>query len=240
MSAQERSRGASRESAASSSENDKASAASGGGGAGGPAEVSPAVADARAAAPPSFSATVSADPELQRIRDILFGEQVRLFERRMSELEERAAREIAILKQEQQARLSAIETRIKTEAESMGRRLEIERTRIDALNQLAASLREEILAERRDRVDAVEKLVRRVDEVADEQPPRFAELQERLNRCELKDEDLARGIASADQALRQLGEKKMDRSAFAALLGEMTAGLTGGGAAPPKTSGSND
>ena len=216
MSAQERSKAAKGEAAATPVESEK-----------------PAPSPVMSAASP-FSVTEGAapDPELQRIREILFGEQVRTLERRLGEIEERFARSLEAQQKEQAARLAAIEGRIRTEAETMGRRLEIERTRIDALNQLAASLREEILAERRDRVDACEKLSRKIDDVEDAQPPKFAELKEKVAKGDVRDEDLAQSIASIDQALRELREKKMDRSAFAALLGEMTAGLTS--SSPPK------
>ena len=117
MSAQERSKGGGREPAAAASEVERPPSGGGGTSSGATpssAAMSAATLPSSAPALGSAFAAAAADPELQRIRDILFGEQVRLLERRMSDIEERNARELAALKQEQQARLSSMEARLKT------------------------------------------------------------------------------------------------------------------------------
>ncbi|MEZ5100118.1 MAG: hypothetical protein R3C15_10045 [Thermoleophilia bacterium] len=78
-----------------------------------------------------------------KIRDILFGAQMRDYEDRFARLEERLADELAALRSEQQDRLSATELALRSELDGLAARLGEEREeRVDGLKRAAAELKE--------------------------------------------------------------------------------------------------
>ncbi len=80
---------------------------------------------------------------MEKIRDILFGQQVREFEKRFAKLEEKLNQEAAGLRQEMFQRISAIEAYIKSELEALTERLSNEaETRAEGLQKLSRELKE--------------------------------------------------------------------------------------------------
>ena len=64
---------------------------------------------------------------LDKVRDILFGVQMRDYDRRFARLEERLVKETADLKDEVKKRLDALDAYVKNETESLADRLKVER-----------------------------------------------------------------------------------------------------------------
>lgn len=161
---------------------------------------------------------------LDKVRDILFGGQMRLVETRLQGLEERIQREQQAFRTEFTKSLGDVEAHAKKELESLGERLVAERTkRSEDLKALAA--------ESKDSFRAAEK--------------RHAKLEETSGQADadLRDQILQQSIAVADE-LKQLSERlstdlsraasdlqgtKLDTTALAELLAELSAALIGDG-----------
>lgn len=84
---------------------------------------------------------------VDRIRNILFGSQMRDYDSRFQKLEERLAREAGEVRSEIQGQLQALEAFIKGEAESMTNRLNLEQSeRRQAIEHLAEQMPETVRA----------------------------------------------------------------------------------------------
>lgn len=87
--------------------------------------------------------TVDESQNVDRIRDILFGSQMRDYDGRFQRLEERLGNEAAMLRGDVQQRLEALEGFMKGEVESMTNRVRAENAeRNQALGKLAQDLSE--------------------------------------------------------------------------------------------------
>lgn len=88
-------------------------------------------------APVDTDAGGATPASLDKVRDILFGNQVRDFERRFARLEERLIKETASLKDDMRKRLDALEAYVRSEAESLEAQIKSERNdRTDAHGSL--------------------------------------------------------------------------------------------------------
>jgi hypothetical protein len=182
------------------------------------------------AAPPAYEETGGAS--LEKIREILFGVQMRDTDRRFARLEERLAKETADLRDDLRKRLSAVEQYLKSEIESLSSRLRAEHER---------------------RTDVAAEISRHVDNVAVTFTRKTASLDEHLERSQrdlrqqlldqhqrLSDDldrraqDVLAQLAREAQGLRK---DKADRAALAALLTEMAMRLNAEVAFPPDGSG---
>jgi hypothetical protein len=158
---------------------------------------------------------------IDKVRDILFGSQVREFERRFVRLDERVAKEISDLKDDIKSRLDALELYARTEVESLA---------------------DQIKAEHADRVDSSAGLSRELNETAKSLERRTLTLDEQLSkgqrelRQQMLDQDqrLSAEIRKrADELLaalareaQELRSDKADRATLASLLTEMALRLT--------------
>jgi DNA anti-recombination protein RmuC len=158
---------------------------------------------------------------LDKVRDLLFGGQMRDYDRRFTALEDRIARETSELREDVLKRLSSIEALLSRE--------------IDALN-------DRVRSERDDRSTAARDLARQLDDTAQAFEKKTTQLDDQIARGlrdmrqQLHDQhhtlsdDLKR---QADQILerlaresQQLQSDKTDRASLAALLNEMAMRLT--------------
>lgn len=158
---------------------------------------------------------------LDKVRDLLFGGQMRDYDRRFTALEDRIVKETSELREDVLKRLSAIEALLSRE--------------IDALN-------DRVRAERDDRSTAARELARQLDDTAQTFETKTTQLDDQIARGlremrqQLHDQhhqlsdDLKR---QADQILerlaresQQLQSDKTDRASLAALLNEMAMRLT--------------
>lgn len=158
---------------------------------------------------------------LDKVRDLLFGGQMRDYDRRFAAIEDRILRETNELREDVIKRLTAIEALLSRE--------------IDAMN-------ERVRAERDDRSTAARELARQLDDTARTFEKKTTQLDDQIARGlrdmrqQLHDQhhqlsdDLKR---QADQILerlaresQQLQSDKTDRASLAALLNEMAMRLT--------------
>ena len=162
---------------------------------------------------------------LEKVRDILFGQQVRDSEKRFGRLEERLQKELAEAREQFAKRMSAIEAFIKSEVDSLSDRAKAEQTeRTKADRELTAELADttKTLEKKLSDLDGrttetlrdIRKLILEQSKaLRDEQQRNHAELTQALSRAaaELRHDKADRlGMAEmfADIAIKLKGEGK--------------------------------
>jgi molybdopterin converting factor small subunit len=165
----------------------------------------------------------AAGGNLDKVRDLLFGGQMRDYDRKFARLEERLGKETAELREEVRRRLSALESYMKAEVESLSDRLRAEQdSRAGADKDLGRELR-----------DSAQQFDQRLSQLDDLVSRNQRDLRQQLHTLhhELVDdirqrvEDVLSRLAHEAQELRN---DKTDRKALAALLTEMAMRLNGG------------
>ncbi|GMV51802.1 hypothetical protein FBQ96_02365 [Nitrospirales bacterium NOB] len=163
----------------------------------------------------------AAGNNLAKIRDILFGAQVRDHERRFTKLEAQLLAEAAQLRTDLKDRFASLEQYIRNEVETLiGRLSREEQSRTSAVDLLAGELQRlaATLQQTADRLHAQaeqgdqtlrDQLDRRSTSLADDLREKHAELS-----------------AALDAAVRQLSTQKTDRAALAALFQEVSQRLS--------------
>jgi seryl-tRNA synthetase len=158
---------------------------------------------------------------IDKVRDILFGGQMREYERRFIKLEERLLKETAELRDDLRKRLASLEQYMKQESSSLSDRIKAEHDdRNDATKDLAKEAKET--------AKAFEKKTGQLDDhiskVQRELRQQLLELQQHMN------DDLRQKIdevlARIGQEANQLRVDKADRATLAELLTEMAMRLT--------------
>ena len=158
---------------------------------------------------------------IEKVRDILFGGQMRDYERRFARLEERLLQETNEMKEDVRKRLTALEAFVKKEVESLADRIKTEHEeRTDATKELAR--------EARDSAKAFEKKTGALDDhigkVQRETRQHLLEL-EKSTTADLKQksEEILARLAQESTDLRT---DKADRATLATLFTEMAMRLT--------------
>jgi hypothetical protein len=178
--------------------------------------VSMAPAPQAAAVDGAGGSDESGGANLDKVRDILFGAQMRIVDRRFAQLEERITTQAAELADQLRRQLAALEDLVKRNADALGQRLTSESEyRSEATSRLTRELGETAGAYDR-RAGALEA---RIDSAQHDLRHDIQALSQRLtdDMREKFDEVLSRlGKASAE-----LRSEKADRATIAALLTEM-------------------
>ena len=171
---------------------------------------------------PAPSPVPDVQPEsLDKVRDILFGGQMRAVESRLQGIEERLRQENEVLRADFARQVESLDTFIRSEVQILNERLAAERTkRAEELKSLAAEVKEAIRA--------LEK--------------RHVKLEESANLADaaLRDQLLMMGEQLTTELTRShqaLDSAKTDRTALAGLLTDMAARLGGPPASPPGKNG---
>jgi hypothetical protein len=153
---------------------------------------------------------------LEKVRDILFGVQIRDFDKRFARLEERLAKEILDIKEDVRKRLAALETYMKKEVDSMDDRLRAEQeARSDRDKDLSGELKEQ--------AKAFEKRFSGLDETLTRNQKDLRQQILDLHKT-LTDEILQKSgevLAALDRESRELRTDKADRAALASLFTEV-------------------
>lgn len=186
--------------------------------------------DTKLARPPQLPTGAPADlkgpPDdgagnIDKVRDILFGGQMREYERRFARLEDRLVQETAELRDEVRKRLAALEQFAKGETATLAERLQQERDeRVEADKDLT-----------RDAQDAAKAFERKSAQLGDQIGRVQSELRQQLLDVQQQmADDLRQKI---DEVLARLGREatglradKADRATLATLLTEMAMRLT--------------
>jgi hypothetical protein len=165
---------------------------------------------------PKSAPAEEAAGNIDKVRDILFGGQMRDTDRRFARLEERLAQETAELKDDVRKRLAALEQFVKKEAESLADRIKTEHDeRTDATKDLSREARETAKAFEKKTGLLDDQIARAQRELRQQ----MLELQQRVaDDLRQKADDI---LARLAQDAADLRHDKADRSTLAAVFTEM-------------------
>lgn len=153
---------------------------------------------------------------LDKVRDILFGTQVREFDKRFARLEERLIAELVNVRDETRKRLDALESYVKQEVDSLTARLKKEQTERDAVVRS--------LGEEQSHINiSLENKIAQLDE---QTTNRQRELREQiLNQSKNLQDDLQHKyeeiLAVINRETQELQKDKTDRTKLATLFTEL-------------------
>jgi DNA repair exonuclease SbcCD ATPase subunit len=160
---------------------------------------------------------------LDKVRDILFGVQMREFERRFARLEERLAKETSELKEDVKRRLEALESYARQESEALADQIRKEQAaRADAGRDLSREISETAKSFERRATTLDEQLTKSQRESRQQMLEQYQRLSDDIRT---KVDDVLATLAREAQELRS---DKADRAVLASLLNEMALRLTNG------------
>ena len=180
---------------------------------------------------------------IEKVRDILFGAQMRDYEKRFTRMEERVAKEVSNLREEARKRSDSIESYTKGEIESLSDRLVAEQNaRTESIKRETEILGDRLKSEQDERVASVKDLSRELKEADRLLEKRLTQLDEQLNKfsrdlrqqlldqfkelsemMRIKVEDT---MAALEKVARELRTDKVDRAKLSELLMGMALHLT--------------
>jgi len=194
-----------------------------------PAPATPAPVVMAVTRPADLPPNDTAPESLDKVRDILFGGQMRAVESRLQGLEERLMREQASMRTDFSQQLAEVDASAKHEAEVLGERLVAERTkRTEELKALSAELKE-VLRSLEKRHVKLEELTGMADaEIRDQIMQQSRAITAEIERLSQRvTSDLNREVAS-------LRTDKTDVSAIVSVFSEMATRLGGDSRTPAK------
>jgi DNA repair exonuclease SbcCD ATPase subunit len=158
---------------------------------------------------------------LDKIRDILFGNQMRDYEKRFARLEERLIKENADLREENRKRLDTIENYIRNEIDTITERINNEPTaRDEAVSQLNLELKTLI--------NTLEKKIIQLDQQTNQSQREIR--QQILEQSKTLDHEIRQNSAeiltTLEQEAQRLRNDKTDRSVLATLFAELAVRLS--------------
>lgn len=165
---------------------------------------------------------VSPSENVDRIRDILFGTQMREYGQRFAQLEERLLRETGDLKTELRRRLDSLEAYTRQEVETLSKRLTTERNeRVETIDRLS-----------RDSTDSDRALDRRISQSDEQVSNEMRELRQLLlDRQRALSDEMTQCLSKLEllqnRRLEELRGNAVDRVALASLLGEVALRIQG-------------
>jgi DNA anti-recombination protein RmuC len=153
---------------------------------------------------------------LDKVRDILFGNQIREVDKRFARIEERLINELVNVRDETRKRLDALESYIRQEVDSLSERLKKEQSERDTV---VRSLSE-------DQKNINLSLENKIAQLDEETTHRQRELREQiLNQSKSLQDDLQQKYEEILNVLKReikaLQQEKTDRSKLAALFSEL-------------------
>jgi DNA repair exonuclease SbcCD ATPase subunit len=159
---------------------------------------------------------------VDKIRDILFGSNMRDYEKRFARLEERMTKSSDALRDDLKKRFDTLESYVREEVESLGQRLKNEKSeRAEALKEL--------VRESRDSSKALEKKLSQLEDTLEtaqgDLRARILEQSKALaNQIQKSKEELEKAMETEVETLRN---EKTDRAALADLFTEVALRLKG-------------
>lgn len=153
---------------------------------------------------------------IDKIRDILFGDRMREYEKRFSRLEERLVKDYSELREDTKKRLENLESYIKNEVNSLTERVNHEPVKRDeAVKELSQELK--------NLIDSLNKKIIQLDEQANQNQRNLR--QQILELSKSIDEDLRKKseelLVKLELEAQELRSEKTDRSTLATLFAEL-------------------
>lgn len=169
------------------------------------------------------TAEVAGAANLDKVRDILFGVQMREFERRFARLEDRLVKETNDLKDDVKKRLEALESYARQESEALAAQIKAEQdSRGEAHRDLSRELNETAKAFERRTSALDEQLAKGQRESRQQLLEQYQRLSDEIRT---KMDDV---LATLAREAHELRTDKTDRAVLASLLSEMALRLTNG------------
>lgn len=168
-------------------------------------------------------ATGAGRESLEKVRDILFGAQMRDSDQRFGRLEERLGKEATDVRDETRKRMDSLEAFVRKELTALADRFKTEQTqRADALRELAL--------EQKENSKGLEKRLSEIGDVIGQAESTLRqELLEQSKTLREEIQESAQNLTAAiDQAAGELRAEKTDRAALADLFSEMAIRLNEG------------
>lgn len=167
------------------------------------------------------STEVEGAASLDKVRDLLFGVQMRDYERKFARMEERLINETNDLREDVRKRLGALEQLLSKEIESLSQRLTTEHDeRIGSASDLSRQIDDTSRAFEKKTAQIDDQLARSLREVRQQLHEQHQQLSDDLRR---QADQILERLARDAQELRT---EKTDRAGLAALLTEMAMRLT--------------
>lgn len=153
---------------------------------------------------------------LDKVRDILFGNQVREQEKRFTRLEERLVKECTNLRDETKERLESLEMYIQKEVESLTARLKTEQAERDTAVQ-------ELAQEIKDITKSLEKKIAQLEEQSTQSQRDLRQqiLDQSKSLSDVIRQKYEEASAALEREAQELRIDKTDRSTLASLFTEM-------------------
>ena len=165
---------------------------------------------------------------LEKVRDLLFGVQMRDYDRKFARLEERLLKETGELREDVKKRLTSIEQLLAREVESLNERLTAEHDdRTGSAANLSRQLEESARTFEKRTAQIDDQLARNTRELRQQIHEQHQHLSDELKQ---KADEILERLARESQELRT---DKTDRASLAALLTEMAMRLTDDFRLPP-------
>jgi uncharacterized phage infection (PIP) family protein YhgE len=172
---------------------------------------------AEAKIPDSSGKEVPEGANVDKIRDILFGSQMRDYEKRFARLEENVAKTVETLRDDMTKRFDTLSSFVQQEVESLSHRLKTEKSeRTDGLKDISREIK--------DGMKVIEKKLGQLEEqMSDGQSELRAKMLENSKAVTNEIEKLRRETAAAlDREIDVLRDEKTDRAALADLFSEFS------------------
>ena len=162
------------------------------------------------------AATTAESGNVDKIREILFGGQMRDYEKRFTRLEERLLKESADLREENRRRFDALETFVNKEFAALGNRLQSEQQNREGSVQTVS----------RELHDAIKALDGKLTQFYNQNAETQHDLrQQLLDQSKNLNEEIRRKYdevsAKLERELAELNHEKTDRASLAALFTEV-------------------
>ena len=163
-----------------------------------------------------FSAGDLSGGNLDKIREILFGTQMRNLEKRLIRLEERQAKDTSELRDEMRRRFDSLEAYVKREMETLGDRIKAEeRERTESLKDLSREMKDSNKDFEKRLVHLDDSAVKNQRELSQQLLDRSKNLSDEIQQ---KYQDIS---ALLEREATELRTDKADRTALATLFTEM-------------------
>ena len=153
---------------------------------------------------------------LDKVRDILFGTQMRDYEKRFTRMEERLMKECTNLRDDTRKRLDSLETYIKQEIESLGETVKKQQsTQDEALKDIAQELKNQ--------TSSLEQKVSHLDEQTNKSAKDLRQqiLEQSKNLDDEIRQKFSEMLAVIERETKELRTDKANRTTLSALFAEM-------------------
>ena len=172
---------------------------------------------AEAKVPNSSGKEAPEGANVDKIRDILFGSQMRDYEKRFARLEESVAKTVETLREDMTKRFDTLSSFVQQEVESLSHRLKTEKSeRTDGLKDISREIK--------DAMKVIEKKLGQLEEqMADGQSELRAKMLENSKAVTSEIEKLRRDTTAAlNREVDVLRDEKTDRASLADLFSEFS------------------